>query len=79
MSADGVALARQARDHRATAFVSEVLEDHLRAAEHAARLTDGLVDPTVGRALAAEGYDADLDVVRDAWVAELNTLGRVEP
>ena len=29
-----------------------------------ARLTGGLVDPTVGSVLSASGYDADLDVVR---------------
>ncbi len=34
------------------------------AAIDAARSTDGAVDPTVGRALEAAGYDADIDVVR---------------
>ncbi len=48
----------------ATATVSPVLASSIRAALRAARLTDGLVDPTVGRAVAASGYDADLEVVR---------------
>ena len=34
------------------------------AALDAARTTDGAVDPTVGRALQAAGYDADIEVVR---------------
>lgn len=39
--------------------VSEVLADLLDAALTAARLTDGDVDPTVGAALVALGYDSD--------------------
>lgn len=39
--------------------VSAVLADALDAAMRAAQLTDGLVDPTVGRALAELGYDRD--------------------
>lgn len=44
--------------------VSEWLGGCLDAALHAADITDGLVDLTVGAAVAASGYDADLDVVR---------------
>lgn len=39
--------------------VSELLVTLLRAALRAARLSDGLVDPTVGAAVRAAGYDAD--------------------
>ena len=48
----------------ASAHASPTFAAALRAALHAARITDGLVDPTVGSALVANGYDADLDVVR---------------
>ncbi|MEO3938429.1 FAD:protein FMN transferase [Dermatophilaceae bacterium Soc4.6] len=44
--------------------VSALLTSCLAAALHAARITDGLVDPTVGAALVASGYDDDLEVVR---------------
>ncbi len=47
-----------------TTGVSDLLADHLAAALRAAALTDGLVDCTVGRAVVASGYDADIDVVR---------------
>ena len=47
-----------------TLAVSPLLVSCLAAALHAARITDGLVDPTVGAALVATGYDDDLDVVR---------------
>jgi thiamine biosynthesis lipoprotein len=46
--------------------VSEILADLLEAALTAARLTDGDVDPTVGAALVALGYDTDLADVRSA-------------
>ena len=57
-------LARAAENGPASALASPVLASSLRAALRAARITDGLVDPTVGRAVEASGYDADLDVVR---------------
>ncbi|MGG5257884.1 FAD:protein FMN transferase [Phycicoccus avicenniae] len=57
-------LADAAATGPASALASPVLAGSLRAALRAARITDGLVDPTVGRAVAASGYDADLDVVR---------------
>ena len=41
--------------------VSPVLADLIDAALTAARLTDGDVDPTVGSALIALGYDRDID------------------
>jgi len=44
--------------------VSELFADLLEAALRAARLTDGDVDPTCGRALEAIGYDRDFALVR---------------
>jgi thiamine biosynthesis lipoprotein len=44
--------------------VSELLGGCIEAALHAADITDGLVGPTVGQAVAAAGYDVDLDAVR---------------
>ncbi|HWC23754.1 MAG TPA: FAD:protein FMN transferase [Flexivirga sp.] len=44
--------------------VSPLLGDVVEAALRAAVLTDGLVDPTIGAAMEAFGYDDDLDVVR---------------
>ncbi len=41
--------------------VSRVLADLIEAALTAARLTAGDVDPTVGRAMVALGYDRDID------------------
>ena len=43
--------------------VSQVLLDAVAAALRAARLTDGDVDPTVGEALIALGYDRDFEQV----------------
>ena len=57
-------LARTAGGRIVTTMVSPMLTEHLRAALHVARLTGGLVDPTVGRAVVAQGYDDDLAVVR---------------
>jgi thiamine biosynthesis lipoprotein len=57
-------LARAAERGPASAVVSPVFAGSLRAGLRAARLTGGLVDPTVGRAVAASGYDDDLDAVR---------------
>ncbi|MEP6854639.1 MAG: FAD:protein FMN transferase [Pedococcus sp.] len=48
----------------ASELVSPVFAASLAAALRAARLTDGLVDPTVGGAVIASGYDADLEEVR---------------
>lgn len=47
-----------------TVRVSALLASCVAAALHAARLTDGLVDPTLGRAMERAGYDDDLDTVR---------------
>ncbi len=58
------ALARQRDRDEASAIVSPVFVASLRAALRVAELTDGLVDPTVGGAVIATGYDDDLTVVR---------------
>jgi thiamine biosynthesis lipoprotein len=47
----------------ATVQVGDLLFEALRVAVDAAERTGGVVDPTVGNAIAALGYDADLDVV----------------
>jgi thiamine biosynthesis lipoprotein len=44
--------------------VDPLLVRAVEAALDAARSTDGLVDPTLGRTLAELGYDRDLDLVR---------------
>jgi FAD:protein FMN transferase len=57
-------LAARAAEGDAWWFASPLFLDYLRAAQHAARISDGLVDFTVGRALQASGYDQDMDQVR---------------
>ena len=49
--------------------VGELLGDAIAAALRAAELTDGAVDPTVGRAMRAIGYDADFDAIRTPGAA----------
>jgi thiamine biosynthesis lipoprotein len=51
--------------------VSPLLADAIAAGLDAARLTGGAVDPTVGRAMRAIGYDDDFDRVR-------NPIGPIE-
>jgi thiamine biosynthesis lipoprotein len=56
------------------AEISPLLADALDAALRAARLTDGLVDPTVGAAMAAVGYDRDFSLVEpDGTAIRLTT------
>lgn len=58
--------------------VGPVLLDAVEAALRAARLTDGDVDPTVGRALIALGYDRDFEeVVASAPVRPSGPLAAV--
>ena len=57
-------LAALATTGRASRLVSILLADHLRAALEMSELTDGLVDPSVGAAVIASGYDADIDQIR---------------
>jgi thiamine biosynthesis lipoprotein len=48
-----------------TVAVSALLTDAIAIGLRAAALTGGAVDPTVGRAMRAVGYDADFDEVRN--------------
>ena len=57
-------LASRAATGPASQMVSFLLADYLRAALEMSELTDGLVDPSVGAALVASGYDADMDEIR---------------
>lgn len=57
-------LTERARTTDLTVPISPLLADVLSAVLTAARLTAGLVDPTVGAAVATLGYDDDIDVVR---------------
>lgn len=58
---DDSELARLNRDGAVEA--SPLFLEALRAAIRAAETTDGLVDPTVGSAMRALGYDRDFDVI----------------
>jgi len=57
--------------------VSQVLFDALTVACESAARTGGAVDPTVGNAIEALGYDADLDQVRSRPPAPPQALGQV--
>jgi thiamine biosynthesis lipoprotein ApbE len=46
-------------------FVSGLFAHALRAALSAAAATDGLGDPTLGRAIEAAGYDTEFSLLRD--------------
>jgi FAD:protein FMN transferase len=60
---DDSELAQLNRSAGAPFLPSPLLMEALRVALHAAARTDGDVDPTVGRSLAALGWDADFTVV----------------
>ncbi|MGQ9815080.1 MAG: FAD:protein FMN transferase, partial [Candidatus Roseilinea sp.] len=49
-------------------YASETLWAVLQAALDAARLTDGLVTPTVLDAIEAIGYDRSFELIRTEWV-----------
>lgn len=51
-------------DGRRRAHLSPFLAGYVQAALAEAHWTGGRVDPTLGRAMVAAGYDADIDVVR---------------
>jgi thiamine biosynthesis lipoprotein len=57
--------------------VSSLLFDALEVAHDIAQRTDGAVDPTVGNAIAALGYDRDLDEVRARPPMPPGALGTV--
>jgi FAD:protein FMN transferase len=66
----------------AVTSVSEVFADLVEAAVRAARLTDGVVDPTCGQALMEIGYDRDFALLqaaepRDADERPARQRGRV--
>jgi thiamine biosynthesis lipoprotein ApbE len=58
-------------------LVSPLLARALGTALHAARATDGAVDPTVGRAIRLLGYDDDFSRVARTGAAPVVTLGSV--
>jgi FAD:protein FMN transferase len=60
----------------ATTGISELFAELLGEALRAARLTDGAVDPTCGRALAELGYDRDFGLLEPARAA---TPGAASP
>lgn len=60
-----------------TVEVGALLFEALRVAVEAARRTGGAVDPTIGNAIAALGYDADLDEVLARPSAPPRALGCV--
>ena len=59
----------------ATVRISELFAELLGEALRAARLTDGAVDPTCGRALAELGYDRDFGLLEPAPAAAPGTAG----
>jgi FAD:protein FMN transferase len=60
-----------------TVGVSALLFEALAVACDVAQRTHGAVDPTVGNAIAALGYDVDLDEVRSRPAVPPQALGRV--
>ena len=60
-----------------TVTVSELLFEALSVACETAERTGGAVDPTIGNAIAALGYDADLDEVQSRPPVPPAALGRV--
>ena len=62
---------------RITLSVSPLLAEAVEVALRAARLTDGDVDPTVGGALAALGYDRDFGELAGPSPADEPALSRV--
>jgi thiamine biosynthesis lipoprotein ApbE len=70
------ALHRSARDGRPVEVSAELLEA-VTIACRAAALTDGAVDPTVGAALCALGYDRDFSLVAPGRPGTLPAAGSV--
>ncbi|GAB94863.1 thiamine biosynthesis lipoprotein [Kineosphaera limosa] len=72
-------LAALAAEREASVQVSPLLLDQLLAARRAFVLSGGIVDATVGAAVIANGYDADLEVVRSRsapWPATVGASSR---
>lgn len=57
-------LGKQAQQGPVDASIDRLLTDYLQASLRVARLTEGLVDPSVGAALIQRGYDRDMEQVR---------------
>jgi thiamine biosynthesis lipoprotein len=70
-------LAARAEHGSVDAFVTTTFTAYLGAALRAARLTGGLVDPTVGSAVVATGYDADIAQVRERGTFERTRIASV--
>lgn len=63
-------------DPATVVVVSELFASALRVALGAAAATDGLVDPTLGRAVEAAGYDRDFALLADDGPLGAPALGR---
>ncbi len=61
---DDSELNRVCREAGTTVQVTDVFAEAVGVALHAAELTDGLVDPTVGAAVIALGFDGDFATIR---------------
>jgi thiamine biosynthesis lipoprotein len=59
--------------------ISQLFAELIAAALRAARLTDGAVDPTCGRALTDLGYDRDFAVIRAGEATASGTAPPAEP
>jgi FAD:protein FMN transferase len=68
---DDSELMELSRAQGARVQVSELLFDAVAAGLRAARLTDGDVDPTLGQALRALGYDRDFDALAERGPARV--------
>ncbi|GGB34799.1 FAD:protein FMN transferase [Flexivirga endophytica] len=70
-------LAAMSSPHRTiTAPATPLLRSLIQDALWAADVTGGLVDPTLGRAMEANGYDADLDDILSRQVDESVSAGK---
>jgi thiamine biosynthesis lipoprotein len=70
-------LAARAERGPVDAFVTTTFTAYLMAALRAARLTGGLVDPTVGSALVATGYDVDITQMRGRGIFRRTRIASV--
>lgn len=66
---DDSELARLNQASHGTVAITPVLREYLQVALEVADETDGAVDPTVGNALVASGYDRPFDRIRDRQIA----------
>jgi thiamine biosynthesis lipoprotein len=73
---DDSELSRLNRRSAERTVISDLLLDAIAVALAAARRTDGAVDPTVGRAMRAIGYDTDFEAIAQVGAP---TVIRLEP